>query len=61
MMKSRKDNAMKTEMFDLVNRNHRAVVYLEKNRREETVNGIALLIFMVLVLITVIILSYILR
>lgn len=47
---------MKTEMFDLVNRNHRAVVYIEKNRREETENGITLLIFMALILVVTIML-----
>ena len=33
---------MKTELFNIVNRNYRAVRYLDKNRKEERENAIAL-------------------
>ena len=38
---------MKTELFELVNRNYRARRYLDKNRKEERDNAIALSLAMI--------------
>lgn len=51
---------MKTELFDLVNRNYKAVRYLDKNRKEEREQAIVLLISMVGVAIALITLCYLL-
>jgi len=47
---------MKTEMFEIVNRNHRAVRYLEKNRKEERRNTIVLSAVMIGIAIILIVL-----